>query len=269
MDSEIRDDTNKRIKVSLKKRMLEYQTIIVSVVTVAVYVLLYSFYASVFSVYHISMDCIRISLTDFLPVVVFAAALFSFWYDYFEQIRIDAIKMKKHINLTRIYKFVIVECILVLGMGLFRLVDNAWFLIALMIILPFAFELLINMSIGVTSSVSGSDKNENNRVERSFNQKWSSHVMVKCFAAIIVIICLMPLCGGVYSRIRNDYQVFKYQGMQYAVIKDFGDDVVAEKCTIKYGCITIDTSEYIFLKKNNMSFEARRFDAVVLDSDTN
>ena len=84
-------------------------------------------------------------------------------------------------------------------------------------------------------------------------------------SVVVIIIMLASPWGSFCAKAENEYQIFSLDTIEYAVIVDRRDDVIAERISEDNGILNVDTSSYIYLPKDNIIFSKKKFEKVVIE----
>ena len=246
------------------KYLLENLAIIISISTVFILLMLYSFNKGFYRAYNIPANCIKVNLVDFLPATFQLCTIYIYFLLYLIQLKKDRILKINKFNISRIaYGFIIISNIFVNS--------NINYLIGAK--LTFCISISIPIIIELTWMLIKNKDNLNQKkilLTEFIEVKMLYLINNKYALGIIIIIILLAYNWGTLNALaKTEYQIFTWNNTTYAVIIDQDKNVIAQKSKINNKKLTIDTTSFTYLPKENITFKMIKYNDILLFKDNN
>ena len=210
------DMMERRIKQFIKKL-----PIFISLVTVLLLLVLYSFNYGYYKMYNISARCITVDIRDFLPVALQFCVIYIFLIFYFVQIKTDKIMQTRHPNFLRVFYGAFVLDYILRVNGNIENLMGVKATIAISIIIPAIMEVIWYLM----KKPKKTDDKEYTEAERKIlltgmiENRILYLINGKYLMGIIVVLVLFAsIWGRVCAKTENEYQIFRKGDTSYAVI---------------------------------------------------
>ena len=251
-----------------RKRLIEHTGAIISISIVVLSLALYSYNTGYCSVFRLPPECMPLNVTSYLPLAIQLCSLTIYILAYFSSLKTTQILNKIRIHYIRIlYGWFI---ILTLFNSLRTLIGGLWFLfisLAIPIIVEILFVLKKTRQKDRNRKVTSIEYNimlEDMIKNSIFNTYYMGYGL--CLLALIVV--LAPAFGKINAHALRKYQSFTYEKVQYVVIIDYSDRILAQRARIDQNTLYIDASEYCYLSEENIHFIYNTYDDVIIIDST-
>ena len=243
-----------------KKSILENAAVLITAISLGLLFVLYMYNTGVAQVYNIPVNCLSLDLKQYFSV----ASLFVPWTVciiwYFSLFKSDKVLGIKRIN----YKRIILGFIILSGF-LFRSHLYNYLGAIICLILPIIICIIIEFIRKVTFKPSNEliDKKDYDKRVRSFVEDFIFAGYYKTWVCIIIICAILsPLVGGISSKTKLDYQTFNFDSIDYVIITEESDRVLAQRVLIENDVLLINTEYYKYFEKNNLEISYDKYNSV-------
>lgn len=247
------------------EHIVENLAIILSLATIFILLVLYSFKNGYYQVYNISTNCITVDLVDFLPAALQFCGIFIYLVFYMVQIKKDNIMKINRPNFLRI----LYGELIIYGILIYNNIDHLVGSI-ITIIISFAIPIVIEVFWWLMKKPRKNKEynvSVKNIVLTGMVEDKIEHLIMNKYlvGVVVIIISLASPWGSFCAKAENKYQIFPLDTIEYAVIVDRKDAVIAERIFEENGILNVDTSSYIYLPKDNIVFSEKEFEKVVIE----
>lgn len=254
---------------AFRKNLSSNIAVITTLVTVSAYVVLYAFKVGYYSIFNIPATCIRVDLRDYLPVLVqiSAISIYLVWYTIY--ISVDVAYKRASFQWMRICYGCLIIYMLFSMNGILNRIPGTHVIIIVFsgaIGIELLVYLLLKLRFKGFSNVK--KKDEEKAIENAVSDLLLYNSIVRSGVLFLIIaVTIAPFIGRLFANNLSTFQVFSNNDKEYAVIIDYGEKVLAQESRAENRTIIIDISHYLYLSKDDISFENATYDGVNLISD--
>ena len=270
-DAKDRVTTFSKAADSKTKKIIECFAIITTVVTIALYVVLYAYKTGYLDVFGIPASCVKVNLVDYLPALyrICAVSIYIVWYVISKKTFeiIGSIDMEP----IRVMYGYYVVLYLSEPFGIYKNLPAVF-----KIIIPLCVSLIVELVLYFKKKPRKNSKKDSNSVskkeyalilENTVHDLLLSRYYNTGVFIVILAVTLAPILGRASAKNNESFQLCDVDNEAYAVIADYGDTIIAQKAKENDNQIEINTSSYTFFAKDNIEFTYNQYNNVLLVSE--
>lgn len=247
------------------KVLFEHSATYISIFAIVMIIVLYAFNTGNLREYNIPVECMKLDLRSYIPLATQMIGVSLWGLYYISYVKTDKVLKKNRFHLLRAaYGALII--LTIMNYNHLYIAFGSVTVIIISIVIPVAIELIHYCFSKPARNKVISDIEYNMLVEDyTYNNIFNAY-FIKCGIFVIIIaVTIAPLLGRISAKSKLEYQVCENMGIKYAVIIDYGDRVLAEKVSEAEKQLTIDTSSYHYFLKDDMTFEYKEYESVVIN----
>ena len=249
-------------------KIVQNAALIITLITIFSCVILYAFNTGVIKVYNIPNNYIYINLQTYIPIVMKLCGIYSYGVFYYVQHKTDKIFNKKRFNFLR----------LLYGEAIFLFATN-WIGFEgpiptiITLIIPVLIELFYFFAVQRRKPF----KNKEISDESTYKFQVETYVQdalgflyhnKKGVCFVIIAILFAPNIGTMYAKNKTDYEIINIKEDSYAIVVDYLDKAVIQKAQINKNELTIDSTTYQLISKEDIIIKCQEFEKVTIKGET-
>ena len=238
-----------------RKSILDNATVLITFISLGLLFLLFMYNSGIAEVYNIPVDCLSLDLKQYFSFVsmIIPWAVSIFWY--FSLFKSDKIQEINRISVKRMFLGFIVLCGFIYKSNLYN-----WLGYVLSLIIPIGVCLVVELLNKAFFKPIGRPLDSEIKKEEEYKKRVKSYVesfvlssYYKKWVAVFLCCAVMsPIVGIVSAKARMEYQVFNINSIDYVVISDDSDRVIAQKAEIDDNALLIKTDSYYYFLKEDL-----------------
>ena len=239
------------------KSILEHFGVVISLSVIVLSMILFAYNKGFCSVYNLPISVLSIDISRFLPIAVQLLGVAFYIAIYISYIITDQLERKFHFSITRVLIGASICSYIIIHNRSF-LAYGIW-MILLALVIPLLLELFLLL---LSKIINKPIKNEYIDQDRFKHEKREYIISSVISRNTKIVICIMALAlslsslaGIILANIKREYQVFENDNQSYAVIVDYSDKVLAQRCSFTDdSLLTIDTNQYLVISKEQKEY---------------
>ena len=259
------DSITKSVEVELKAKninIIKNATIYLSLLSIYLMALLYSYDQGLYAVYNIPVSYSNIDLRRFLPLLVSGLGASVYLGYYVGSWKYHQIFKKNSYRFLRVFW----GCTFLITV-LNQYINNATILILISVLIPTILEIIFTIMMSYHfKEIELSPDNYMNKVE-NYVVDWFLFFYIKkpIVAFIIISIILAPFCGRYTAYHKTKYETLRINNFDYVIVSEVGDNAYIEAFEMSNGYAIIHTEEYMRISINDTPIRIIEFDKVVIE----
>lgn len=238
--------------------------VITSLSVIFLSILLFEYNTGYCEVFNLPAECMAIDMKMLIPFAAQIGTAVVCFLFYLSSIRANNALGRYRFSITRIL-WAELCLIYFLNKNQLKNFFGSWGCLLLSFAVPFLLELMFYLrnKPGRNSVIAEKDREEvleNTLTEAIFHNYYIKRGIV----FFVLPLVFASSIGSLTARSNHYYRTFSYDDMQYAVIAEYADEVIAQPVKIDGKTLTIDTSEYRYISKVSLVFSYRKYENVTI-----
>ena len=247
------------------KELFEHSATYISTLAIVMIIVLYAYYTGYLRQYNVPLECMKLDLKSYIPLATQFIVLSIWGLNYISYAKADKLMKKNRFHFLRVFYGVLIISVLLYYNHLNKVFGSIT-VVFISIGIPVAVELLHYFFSRPARNKIISSIEFNMLVEDFTYNNIFNTFFFRCGIFIIMfLVILAPIVGSLSAKSRSVYQVCENNGTKYAVIIDYDDRVLAEKVSEVENKLSIDTSSYHYFLKDDMTFENKEYEKVIIN----
>ena len=240
-----------------RKKVFEHFAALISIGTIALFIILYAYEKSFYSVYNIPVSCINLDLKTFLEVATQICSVYVLIVYYYSSYKTEEIKGHIRINPMRWFWATLV----LFHILQFNSLSDNWFItLPICFLLPGIIELSLFIKNKPLKNRQLSEKEYDYRIEDLTSRRIGFLFATKTGIIFIVLFTLLAsLWGNIKGVNKMDFQVLRKNEVEYVIVVDYQDSALVQKCKVQDKEIVIFTDQYWVMNKEDNPITYKKY----------
>jgi len=243
----------------IRKKVFEHFAAIVSIGTIALFIILYAYEKAFYAVYNIPVSSINLDIKTFLEVATQVCFVYLLIVYYYSSYKTEKIKGHIRVNPLRWFWATLVF----FNIYHFNSLPDKWYVVVPVCLLcPGVIELVL--------FVINRQKKEEDKVlsKKEYDYKvddLTANRIAYLFATksgiifIVLFTLLAYLWGNIKGINKRDFQVLQSENSKYVIIVDYKDKALVQKCEEQEDSIVIYINQYWFINKEDKMITYKKY----------